>query len=75
MQAIGTTVIANDGFGVGRVGQVADHITDRWGTRHVVAIDGDFEQVCHIGEADMQGIGWKVATPAEVARVRRYANA
>ena len=74
MKAIGTKVLANDGFTT-RVGQVADHTTDRWGTHHVVLVDGAFENVDHIGDADMKGIGWKVATDAEIARAKRYAAA
>lgn len=74
MTKIGTTVIANDGFAT-RMGQVADHETNKWGTFHVVRIDGQFEQVGHIGDENALGIGWKVATPDEMARVIRYRNA
>ena len=72
MIAIGTMVIANDGFGT-RLGQVADHETNRWGTWHVVMIDGQFEQVGHIKGADGLGIGWKVATEKEILRAQKYA--
>lgn len=74
MIAIGTKVLANDGFET-RIGQVADHTTDRWGTWHVVLIDGQFENVGHIMEVDGKGIGWKVATEWEIARAARYADA
>lgn len=74
MRAIGTKVVANDGFTT-RIGQIADHTTDRWGTHHVVLIEGEFEFVDYIGNADMLGIGWKVATEAEIARAKRYADA
>ena len=72
MIAIGTMVIANYGFGT-RLGQVADHQTDRWGTHHVVLIAGKFENVDNIMAADGKGIGWKVATEAEVLRAQKYA--
>jgi hypothetical protein len=72
MKTIGTMVIANDGFGT-RLGQIADHMTDRWGTHHVVLIGGKFENVDHIMDADGKGIGWKVATQAEILRAQKYA--
>lgn len=71
MIAIGTMVIANDGFSQ-RLGQIADHTTDRWGTHHVVLIEGQFELVGHIMPETGLGIGWKVATEAEIARAKRY---
>lgn len=58
---IGTKVCGNDGFTL-RVGQVAEHTTDKWGTWHVVAVAGKFEKVGHIGDAGQLGIGWKVWT-------------
>jgi hypothetical protein len=67
---IGTTVVSNDGFST-RIGQVADITTDRWGTWHVVSVDGDFVTVGHIGEVDMLGIGWKVASEGDVRRANR----
>lgn len=73
MIAIGTKVVANDGFST-RVGQVADHVTNQWGTFHVVLVGGEFETVGHIGPEDQKGIGWKVATSAEIARAARYAS-
>ena len=72
MTKIGTKVIANDGFNGGRIGQVVDHQTTRFGVFHVVLIDGQFDQVMSIGAADMRGIGWKVATDAELSRAARY---
>lgn len=70
MQAIGTMVISDDSFTT-RMGQVCDITTSRWGTFHVVIIEGKFEQVGHIDEQGTRGIGWKVATPAEIARHQR----
>ena len=64
---VGTMVIANDGFNT-RLGQVADHGANRWGAFHVVSIDGVFEQVDNIGDEGKLGIGWKIATPAEIKR-------
>lgn len=72
MKKIGTMVIANDGFST-RMGQVADHHTDRWGTFHVVAIGGEFEHVMTIGDEDRLGIGWKVATADEIRREQAHA--
>lgn len=72
MKKIGTMVIANDGFST-RMGQVADHTTDRWGTFHVVAIDGGFEHVMTIGDENKLGIGWKVATADEIRREKANA--
>ena len=68
---VGTMVIANDGFST-RLGQVADYETNRWGTFHVVSIDGTFEQVGHIGDENKLGIGWKIATAAEIARAMKW---
>ena len=68
---VGTMVIANDGFTT-RLGQVADHETTRWGTFHVVSIEGLCEQVGHIGGEDKLGIGWKIATTAEIERQMRW---
>lgn len=74
LRKIGTMVLANDGFET-KVGQVADHTTDRWGTWHVVLIEGVFETVGYIGDEDMRGIGWKIATQSEVDRAIRFRNA
>jgi hypothetical protein len=72
MTPIGTKVVAYDGFSV-RIGQVADHTTNKWGTWHVVLIDGQFESaVGNIGPADMKGIGWRVATPDDIKRGTGY---
>jgi hypothetical protein len=68
---VGTMVVANDGFST-RLGQVADYETTRWGTFHVVSIEGACENVGHIGGEDMLGIGWKVATSAEIERAMRW---
>ncbi len=68
--AIGTVVIANDGFSTS-LGQIADVETNRWGTFYVVLRNGHFEHVGTIGPADRLGIGWKVATAAEIERQRR----
>jgi hypothetical protein len=73
MIAIGTKVISNSQSGF-RIGQIADHQTDRWGTHHVVLVDGQFEQIDNIGSADMLGIGWKIASESEIARAARYAT-
>jgi hypothetical protein len=73
MIAIGTKVVANDGFST-RVGQVADHFSNQWGSFHVVLIGDQFETVGHIDGEDQKGIGWKVATSAEIARAARYAS-
>jgi len=64
---VGTMVVANDGFQT-RLGQVVDHKADQWGISHEVLVDGEYEQVSSIYEADHLGIGWKLATPADVAR-------
>lgn len=74
LQAIGTMVAACDGFTT-RVGQVADHKTDRWGEWHVVLINGVFETVGHVSAAGEPGIGWRVATTDDVRRCRRQARA
>jgi hypothetical protein len=74
MKKIGTRVLSCDGFST-RLGQVADHESDKWGVRHVVLICGKFEEVSFIGGEDMKGIGWKVATAAEIERHERYAAA
>lgn len=74
LKKIGTMVLANDGFEA-KVGQVADHKTDKWGTWHIVLIDGEFKTVGYIGDANMGGIGWKIATQAEVDRANRSRNA
>jgi hypothetical protein len=67
---IGTRVVADDGR-TARVGQIADHTTDRWGSWHIVAIDGQMETVGHIGDAGQLGIGWRVATADDIRRARR----
>ena len=74
MKQIGTRVVSNDGFST-RVGQVADHESNEWGVFHIVLIGGKFETVSRIGGEDMKGIGWKVATAAELERHARYADA
>ena len=68
---VGTMVISNDGFTT-RLGQVADHETTRWGTHHVVSVEGACENVDYIGGEDKLGIGWKIATPAEIERELRW---
>lgn len=70
MQQIGTRVIADDGRTT-RVGQIADHTRDRWGSWHVVAIDGTTETVGHISAAGTPGIGWRVASTDDLRRARR----
>jgi hypothetical protein len=74
LRMIGTMVLANDGFET-RLGQVADHKTDKWGTWHVVLIDGKFETVGYIGDESMRGIGWKIASEYEIARALKDRNA
>ena len=74
LRKIGTMVLANDGFET-KIGQVADHKTDKWGTWHVVLIGGKFETVGYIGPETMKGIGWKIATDDEVARAKQDRNA
>lgn len=69
LRKIGTMVLANDGFET-KIGQVADHKTDQWGTWHVVLIGGQFQTVGYIGDESMRGIGWKIATEAEIKRAR-----
>lgn len=71
---IGTIVTADDGYTL-RIGQIADHTRDRWGRHHLVAIDGELRSVDYIGPAAMLGIGWKIATPAEIARAKRHRDA
>ena len=68
---VGTMVISNDGFTT-RLGQVADHGTTRWGTHHVVSVEGACENVDYIGGEDKLSIGWKIATPAEIERELRW---
>lgn len=66
-EQIGTMVAAHDGQTT-RIGQVADHMTDRWGDWHVVLIDGHFENVATISPANTLGIGWRVATADDLSR-------
>ena len=70
MVAIGTKVVGCDGFS-DRVGQVADHKRDRWGEWHIVAVGGEFVTVGNIAAADAKGIGWRLATDADVRRENR----
>lgn len=71
---IGTVVLGNDSFTT-RLGQIADYETTRFGTFYVVLVGGEFNRLGFIGDADMRGIGWKVATAEEIARQRRYDEA
>jgi hypothetical protein len=75
MFKIGTKVTVTDGCCEGahgeRIGQVADYVTDRWGTDHLVLIGGEFVRVGHISEVGYKGIGWRVASEADVARAAR----
>jgi hypothetical protein len=56
--------------------QVTDCVTDRWGTHLVCAVlgerQGECETVHSVGPVDMKGIGWKLASEAEVTRMARY---
>ena len=70
---IGTMVVVNDGYTT-RLGQVADIVTHQYGTFHVVAIDSEFDEVMTIGDIGAKGIGWKVATGAEIARHKKGAE-
>jgi len=74
MIAIGTKILANDGYSK-RLGEVVNHETNRWGDWHVVAVGDGREMVGTIDGPDAKGIGWKVATEAEIARAARYAAA
>jgi len=75
MIKIGTKILSNHGNFVTQVGQVADIITNRWGTFHLVLIGGEFVEVMHISEEGYKGIGYKIATESEIARATRYAAA
>ena len=73
MKPVGTMLIANDSFQK-KLGVVVAHKSDRWGTRHIVECADQTEHVCHVDDAlsPPDKIGWKVATPDEIARCLRY---
>jgi hypothetical protein len=64
--AIGTIVVVHN-MGQTTFGMVADHKNDKWGWRHVVLVGGKFEEIYHIGDVNMKGIGWKIASKNEIA--------
>jgi len=73
----GTILISNSNSGP-TYAQVAGRKTNRWGTHLVCAILADgrgFEAVSNVGEVEKLGIGWKLASQAELGRMAGYITA
>jgi len=74
----GTILISNSHCGPTYV-QVADCVTDRWGTHLVCAVlgerAGEFETVHNVGGEDMRGVGFKLPTAGDLRRMEGYTTA
>jgi hypothetical protein len=75
---LGTILISNSHSGPTYV-QVADCVTDRWGTRLVCAVlgerSGEFNNVENVGGEDMRGVGFKLPTAGDLRRMEGYVTA
>lgn len=73
MRKIGTMIVSETQWGI-TGGQVADIEQTAFGPRHVVLMfSGEFEKIDQINDENHKGIGWRIATPTDTARARRYA--
>lgn len=67
---IGTILVSNTLWGMD-VCQVADVFENRWGTHLSCVQNGEFITVSTVGNCDMLGVGWKLATDSELKRAMR----
>jgi hypothetical protein len=70
----GTTLVSNHQSGPVYC-QVVEFVAgvELWQNDHLLAVkDGEFIKVPSVGDEGMKGIGWKVATEAEIAQMEFY---
>lgn len=78
----GTVLICNTGGSQFKIGQVVDTVNTQWGTHYdiLVTLKSDegavniFDRIGNISNADMKGIGWKLATHTEIELANEYAK-
>ena len=67
----GTILVSNHQTGPSYC-QVTEFVMGRFGESLSCVQDGEFVGVSHVGNADMKGIGWKLATESDITRMERY---
>lgn len=67
----GTILVSNHQTGPSYC-QVTEFVVGKFGDYLSCVQDGEFTGVSHVGDDDMLGIGWKMATEREIVRMNRY---
>ncbi len=66
---LGTTLWLNQAGSHWQIGQLAEITKNKWGIKFTVALpNGDFHEISSIGDSEMKGIGWRIATLREIDR-------
>ena len=77
----GTVVICQTGGSHFKFGQVVDTTTNEWGTHYDICVTlisskeeqvSEFQRAGNISDADMKGIGWKLATSEDIRIANLY---
>lgn len=66
----GTILVSNHQTGPSYC-QVTEFVVGRFGESLSCVQDGEFVGVSHVGNVDMKGIGWKLATESDIDRMDR----